>query len=208
MNRAQALHDVDRRIGAVLLARADPPLTGVPIPSPQVPPEAVPPGETGTRVCRGMSLVFPPGVDVFALFAGDWERAGFRPRSWSAPEGPVLVAWDPEGFILLLRHHAGRIELYVISPLLASGATPLFYGGLGVGALVGFLGPCLSTVLVASVLGSARAPAAFVPLVPCVLAVGGGLLIAPGTRQFGLGLLLGSAITGIVTAGVCASALS
>ena len=48
---------------------------------------------------------------------------------------------------------------------------------------------------------------AFLGFVPLVLLLGGALLVSPDTRQFGLGLLIGGALTGIVTAGLCSTML-
>lgn len=205
MNRAQALHGLDQRIGALLLARTDPPLTGVPIRSPVMPMVAISPGETGTRVCRAMSLTIPPGVDVFALFANDWQRAGFQPRSWSSPAGPIVVATDQAGFVLVLQIRTGQVELSVISPPLSSARNPGLSIGLAVGAVIGFVGPCFSLAAFLPVRNDQLAMLAFVPI---ILVLGGGLLIWPNTRQVGLGLLIGGAVTGIVTAGVCATMLT
>lgn len=201
MNRAQALRE-GQQIGASLLARVEPPLAGVPIPSPQLPAFALPPREAGERVCRAMTLVVPAGVDVFALLAVDWEQSGLQPQSWSTPEGSVLVGVTSAGFVLVLRDHAGRAELYVVSPILQTSNAGL-YGGIAVGAAIGLVGPCFSMAMFQGLAGEH----AFLGFVPLVLLLGGALLLGPDTRQFGVGLLIGGAITGIVTAGVCASIL-
>jgi hypothetical protein len=43
---------------------------------------------------------------------------------------------------------------------------------------------------------------------PVILLLGGGLLISPNTRRFGVGLLIAGGIIGIVTAGVCGTLLA
>lgn len=203
MNRAQALREA-QQIGASLLARVEPPLTGVPIPSPVLPTFALPPRETGERVCQAMTLLAPAGVDLFALLADDWEQNGLQPHSWSAPVGPVLVGVHLAGFVLVLRGHAGRTDLYVVSPILSTSRAGL-YGGIAVGAAIGFVGPCFSTLTFQQWFGDHLA---FLGFVPVILLLGGGLLISPDTRQFGVGLLIGGAITGIVTAGICSTMLA
>jgi hypothetical protein len=203
VNPAQALHDA-QRIGASLLARLPAPVTGVPFASPRVPAFALPPKETGERVCQAMTLTAPPGVDVFGLIAEDMRQNGVEPHAWSSPDGEILVGVLPgAGFVLVLRRHAGRAELYVVSPILPKTGAGL-YAGIAAGAVVGLVGPCFSTLTFQRLLGD---QVAYLGFVPVVLLLGGALLISPDTRQFGVGLLIGGAITGIVTAGICSAML-
>jgi len=203
VNRAQALHDA-QQIGASLLARVLPPPAGVPIPSPVLPAFALPPKETGERVCQAMTVLVPAGVDAFGLLAEDWAQNGIPPQSWSSPEGPVLVGVHPAGFVLVFRNQAGRHELYVVSPILSPSAVGL-YTGIVVGAAIGLVGPCFSLLLLQRLFDER---VAFLGFVPVVLLLGGALLLWPDTRQFGVGLLIGGAITGIVTAGICSAMLA
>jgi hypothetical protein len=78
----------------------------------------------------------------------------------------------------------------------------LLFGGIGVGAVFGLVGSCFSTAFFRQWFGPHAALLGFVPV---ILLLGGGLLLPPNTRQFGVGLLIGGAITGIVTAGICSS---
>jgi len=171
----------------------------VPIPSPVVPAFALPPREAGERACQAMTLSAPAGVDVFALLAHDWEQNGLQPHSWVSPEGLVLVGVTVAGFVLVLRNR----ELYVVSPILAPPRAGLL-AGLAVGAAIGFVGPCFS---LATFQRWFDEQVAFLGFVPLVLLLGGALLVSPDTRQFGLGLLIGGALTGIVTAGLCSTML-
>ena len=114
-----------------------------------------------------------------------------------------MVGVTSAGFVLVLRDHAGRTELYVVSPILQASTAGL-YGGIAVGAAIGLVGPCFSMAILQGLAGEH----AFLGFVPLVLLLGGVLLIEPDTRQFGVGLLIGGAVTGIVTAGLCASMLS
>jgi hypothetical protein len=203
VNRDQALRGVDQRIGALWLAHADPPVTGVPIAEPVLPAVAFSPSEPRGRVYRAVTLRIPPGVDVFALFADDWQRSGFQPRWWPSPHGPVLVAHDQANFTFLLQQHGEQIELYVVSPPLSSVGNGMLFGGLAAGAMIGLVGPCFSVLA----LNRVHSGFAFLAYVPFAVLLAGGLLIAPSTRRFGLGLLIGGAVTGIATAGICAPML-
>ncbi|MCU7728658.1 hypothetical protein ODJ79_33515 [Actinoplanes sp. KI2] len=204
MNRAQALRDA-RLLGASLLARVDPPLTGVPIPSPSLPFFALPADEAGERVCQAMTLRAPDGVDVFALLDDDWRQIGVLPHTWSSPEGPILVGVHPAaGFVLVVCRHAGDHVLYVVSPILSASRAGL-YGGIAVGAAIGLVGPCFAVLAFRALNDPDRTLLGFVA---AVLLLGGALLISRDTRQFGVGLLIGGAITGIATAGMCSSMLS
>ncbi|MEV4639641.1 hypothetical protein AB0J80_20020 [Actinoplanes sp. NPDC049548] len=205
MDREQALRGVDLRMGALLLARSDPPLTGTPIPSAQLPWSALPPDEKGIRVCRGMNLVVPPGVDVFRLFADEWQRAGFELRSWTPPVGPTLVGCDPGGFLLVLQQRGGQVLLYVVSPLLSSGTNAALIGGLVVGGVMGLCGPIMSLGVLGQVLDGKLA---FLGFVPVLGLLGGALAISPDTRPFGVGLLIGAAATGIISGGLCSGLLA
>jgi hypothetical protein len=138
-------------------------------------------------------------VDVFALLALDWEQNSLQPHSWSSPEGRVLVGVTAGGFVLVLRNH----ELSVVSPILAPPREG-FLAGIAVGAAIGFVGPCFSLTTFQRWFDER---VAFLGFVPLVLLLGGALLLSPGTRQFGVGLLIGAALTGIVTAGLCSTML-
>jgi hypothetical protein len=141
---------------------------------------------------------------VFDVLAEDWRQNGVQPHSWSSPEGPILVGVHLSGFVLVVRRHAGIHELYVVSPILSASRARL-YGGIGVGAVIGLVSPCFTVLVFEAWSGPATALLGFVPV---VLLLGGALLISPDTRQFGVGLLIGGAITGIATAGVCSSMLA
>jgi hypothetical protein len=141
-------------------------------------------------------------VDAFALLAEDWAQNGIQPQSWSSPEGQVLVGVHPAGFVLVLRNQAGRHELYVVSPILSPPRG--IYGGIALGAAIGFVGPCFSLLLLRQV----DEHVAFLGFVPVVLLLGGALLLSPDSRQFGVGVLIGAASTGIVTAGICSTMLA
>lgn len=189
------LRGIDSRITATLQACGIPPGAVAPLTPPPVLADPDP-----LRLRHGVRFEVPPGTNLFAAAGELWRRGGCQVSETYTGYGSALVAQDAQGFQLVLASGPPAV-LVVASPP----APRRDYGlgaGIGIGAVLGPLGSCLSFSGLYNSAGSGNVIGLWAWL-PLLLVVGGLLLISPSTRKFGTGLLIGGAITGIALSGVC-----
>ncbi|BCJ47372.1 hypothetical protein GCM10010168_17300 [Actinoplanes ianthinogenes] len=164
-----------------------------------------PPGMV--RVRRGVQiLVAPPGVDLLAATAAFWQSGGCEIVQQDVPgRGRLLAATDPDGYGLVLTLGDGDAPttLVVAGPPMRRSDNSLIFGVLA-GVILGPLASCVSFT---QAQGSSRHAILVYAWLPVLLAVSGLLVAWPKSRRFGVGLLIGGAVTGLVLSGICFSAL-
>ena len=191
ISRAEATQGVQERLAATV--QAYPGLRVEPVPAQFL---RMPASHTsGQRVLRGGRM--PEADDeVFEVAAERWRSAGCLVTDGATPEGRLMQAEDPAGYVIsIARHGLDEPILTVASPAFPS---PFVDRGLAAGLLagagVGCLGPCVARVGPSAVIPGLASYWGWLPL---FLLVVGGSLWFPETRRFGIGLAVTGTLIGI-----------
>ncbi|MFF5297504.1 hypothetical protein [Paractinoplanes globisporus] len=197
IGRAEAARGVSQRLAATV--EAYPGLRVVPVPAQflRMPSDS---SAGGQRVLRGGRL--PEADDeVFEVVGELWRSAGSLVTDAATPDGRVLSATDPAGYVIsLARYGIDDPVLTVASPPFPA---PFLDRGLAAGLLagvgVGCLGPCVARVGPSEVIPGLASYWGWVPIFALVVI---GSLWFPETRRFGIGLAATGLIIGVAVAAI------
>jgi hypothetical protein len=199
-----------QRMEATLRALGIPPDGVGPLPAGFPLPAPGPAGQE--RLRRGfVILAVPPGADVFALAAALWRQGHCQVSESHTASGRTLTAHDPAGYLLTLTS-GDRISLVVASPPAPCRRVLGLVLGIVAGVLLSPAASCFSFVsALDSTFREGAPPGGFLlawAWAPVLLVIGGLLLVPSSTRRFGIGLMIGGAVTGLAVSGFLMSLIT